>query len=100
MLVLGHLHRSFLVQQVTALGNCDMMKEVSAHFSSISRTTGHHVQDLPSHLATVLSPCHLQLALSMLRRMETVAEAAASQVLLPCIYGCENVSFQSCESGI
>lgn len=71
-----------MVLQVTGLGNCDMMKEVSAHFSSISRITGHHVQDLPSHLATALSPCHLQLALSMLRRMETIAEAAASKVML------------------
>lgn len=59
-----------------------MMKEVSAHFSSISRITGHHVAELPSYLATVLSPCRLQLALSMLRRMETVAEAAAAKVLL------------------
>lgn len=63
-----------------------MMKEVSAHFSSISRISGHHVQDLPSHLATVLSPCHLQLALSMLRRMETVAGAAAAKVLLYMLY--------------
>ena len=77
--------------QVTALGNCDMMKEVSAHFSSISRITGHHVKDLPSYLASVLSPCHLQLALSMLRRMETVAEAAASTVLLSCICSIANV---------
>ena len=65
-----------------------MMKEVSAHFSTVSRITGHHIQDLPSHLASVLSPCQLQLALSMLRRMETVAEAAASQVLLSCIFLC------------
>ena len=68
--------------QVTCLGDCDVMKEVSAHFSSISRITGHHVADLPSYLAAVLSPAQLQLALSMLRRMETVAEAAALKVLL------------------
>ena len=70
-----------------------MMKEVSAHFSSISRITGHHVQDLPSYLATVLSPRQLQLALSMLQRMETVAEAAVAQILLFRISGCTNVSF-------
>ena len=68
------------MRQVTCLGNCDMMKEVSAHFSSISRITGHHVDDLPSHLAGILTPCHLQLALNMLRRVETVAAAAASKV--------------------
>lgn len=67
------------------------MKEVSAHFSSISRISGHHVQDLPSHLATVLSPCHLQLALSMLRRMETVAGAAAAKVLLHMLYAFNHV---------
>ena len=56
------------------------MKEVSAHFSSISRITGHHVDDLPSYLSHVLSPCHMQLALNMLRRVEAVAEAAAFRV--------------------
>ncbi|KAL3143867.1 hypothetical protein ABBQ32_003688 [Trebouxia sp. C0010 RCD-2024] len=71
--------KGFVAAKVTCLGDCDMMKEVSAHFSSISRITGHHVAELPSYLATVLSPCRLQLALSMLRRMETVAEAAAAK---------------------
>ena len=74
-----------------------MMKEMSAHLSSISRITGHHVEDLPSHLATVLSPYHLQLALSMLRRMETVAEAAGSKVLLNLTLGF-NMFFQPCRS--
>lgn len=60
-----------------------MMKEVSAHFSSISRITGHHVEDLPSYLAGVLSPAQLQLALNMLRRVEAVAEAAAAKVQPP-----------------
>jgi len=66
--------------QVTCLGNCDMMKHVSAHFTSVSRITGHHVEDLRACLAAVLSPHHLHLLDNMVYRMESIAEAAASKV--------------------
>lgn len=68
--------------QVTCLGNCDMMKQVSAHFTSVSRITGHHVDDLRACLAAVLSPHHLQLFDNMVQRMKSIAEAAASKVLV------------------
>lgn len=67
--------------QVTCLGNCDMMKQMSAHLCSSSRVTGHHVADLRSCMVGVLSPSHLQLLDNMLQRVETIAEAAASKVL-------------------
>jgi hypothetical protein len=68
--------------QVTCLGNCDMMKQVSAHFTSVSRITGHHVEDLRACLAAVLTPHHLHLFDNMVHRMESIAEAAASKVLV------------------
>ncbi len=71
-----------LMLQVTCLGNCDMMKAVSGHFTSISRITGHHVDDLRNCLAEVLSPHQLHLFDNMVRRMESIAEAA-SKVCIP-----------------
>ena len=75
-------HNVLPLLQVTCLGNCDMMKQVSAHFSSISRITGHHVDDLRGSLAEVLSPHHFHLFDNMVMRMESIAEAASSKVLL------------------
>ena len=62
------------------MGNCDMMKQVSAHFTAVSRVSGHHVDDLRACLAEVLTPHHLHLFDNMVRRMESVAQAAASKV--------------------
>ena len=57
-----------------------MMKQVSAHFTAVSRIRGHHVDDLRACLTEVLTPHHLHLFDNMVRRMERVAEAAASKV--------------------
>ena len=73
-----------LVLQVTGLGNCDMMKQMSAHFCSISRVTAYHVEDLRCCMAAMLSPAHLQLFDNMMHRMETLVQAAASKVRLVC----------------
>ncbi|DBA95567.1 TPA: hypothetical protein ACH3X3_013417 [Trebouxia sp. C0006] len=71
--------KGFVQAKVTCLGNCDMMKQVSAHFTSVSRITGHHVEDLRACLAAVLTPHHLHLFDNMVHRMESIAEAAASK---------------------
>ena len=76
--------------QVTCLGNCDMMKQVSAHFTSVSRITGHHVEDLRACLAAVLTPHHLHLFDNMVHRMESIAEAAASKVHVVLVSTCTN----------
>ncbi len=86
--------------QVTCLGNCDMMKQVSAHFTSVSRITGHHVDDLRACLAEVLSPHHLQLFDNMVHRMESIAEAAASKVHVVLMLTCPTRHVHTWQSAV
>ena len=76
--------RAAVVLQVTGLGNCDMMKHMSAHFCSLSRVTAYHVEDLRCCMAAVLTPAHLHLFDNMMHRMETLVQAAASKVSNSC----------------
>ena len=74
--------------QITALGNCDVLKEASVHLLKGGRVSGHHIKDLHSFMAECLSRPQLQQFDSMMQRVDTMC-AAAHQVRLlwHCIFG-------------